>query len=302
MKKQKIPVILDTDIGGDIDDTWALAMMLKCPELEPKLIVSDTANTVYRAKICAKMLERADRSEIDIGIGIKQPSDGPRETQKDWVEEYSLEKYPGNVHQDGVQAIIDRIMQSDEVITLICIGPVPNIAEALKREPRIAEKTRFVGMHGSIYKQHQGKNGAIAEYNVVQDISACQAVFDAPWQEMIITPLDTCGIVQLTGELYLQVRDSADPMVQDVIENYRIWRNNDGWFKSDANQESSILFDTVAIHLAYSTEFLKMETMNIKVTDDGFTVPDEAGLPMEVAIDWIDLAGYHQYLVERLLS
>ena len=37
----KIPVILDTDIGSDIDDTWALAMMLKSPELDVKLIVTD---------------------------------------------------------------------------------------------------------------------------------------------------------------------------------------------------------------------------------------------------------------------
>ena len=62
----KIPVILDTDIGGDIDDTWALAMMLKSPELDVKLVVTDTGNTTYRVKVAAKMLEIAGRTDFDV--------------------------------------------------------------------------------------------------------------------------------------------------------------------------------------------------------------------------------------------
>ncbi len=45
--KGSIPVILDTDIGGDIDDTWALAMLLKSPEVDLKLVVTDYGNTTY---------------------------------------------------------------------------------------------------------------------------------------------------------------------------------------------------------------------------------------------------------------
>ena len=53
VSRDKIPVILDTDIGGDIDDTWALVMMLKSPELDVKLVTTDTGNTTYRAKVAA---------------------------------------------------------------------------------------------------------------------------------------------------------------------------------------------------------------------------------------------------------
>jgi len=45
----KIPVIFDTDIGSDIDDTWALAMLLRSPELHPILITTESRNTTYRA-------------------------------------------------------------------------------------------------------------------------------------------------------------------------------------------------------------------------------------------------------------
>lgn len=296
---EKIPVILDTDIGGDIDDTWALGMLLKCPELDPRLVVSCTGSTEYRAKICAKMLERAGRSDISVGIGISGVSDGPRERQKKWIEDYELEKYPGRVFEDGVEGIIECIENSPAPVTLICIGPVTNIAEALRRRPEIAMKTNFAGMFGSIRKQHNGKAGAIAEFNVAEDIPSCQAVFKAAWKTMTITPLDTCGTVQLKGMLYEKISQASTPIAKDIIENYRIWLKAKG--KAEQETESSILFDTVAVHLAYSTAFLKMEKMRISVNNSGFTVIDPAASEINVAIDWLNLDAYHEYLTERLL-
>jgi len=65
----KIPIILDTDIGTDIDDTWALLFLLQCPELEVKLITVSTDDTTYRAKIVAKILQLTNNTSIPIGIG-----------------------------------------------------------------------------------------------------------------------------------------------------------------------------------------------------------------------------------------
>ncbi|MBT3291967.1 MAG: nucleoside hydrolase, partial [Victivallales bacterium] len=149
--KHRIPVILDTDIGGDIDDTWALAMLLKSPELDVKLVVADAGNTPYRARIIAKMLEVADRTDIPVGVGVEDER-YCHQRQAAWLDGYDLADYPGTVHGDGVGAIIDTIMSSPEPVTLVCIGPVPNIGEALRREPRIVENARFVGMHGAVYK------------------------------------------------------------------------------------------------------------------------------------------------------
>ena len=297
MKSPKIPVILDTDIGDDIDDTWALAMMLKSPELDVKLVSTDFGNTVYRAKLVAKLLEVAGRTDVPVGVGIRQ-NDGVG-GQGPWVEDYDLGKYPGTVHEDGVQAIVDTIMGSPEPVTLICIGPVPNIKAALEREPRIAERSRFVGMPGSVRKGYDGSAEVAPEYNVKADVPACRAAFTAPW-DITITPVDTCGLVKLKGEKYRAVCDCPDPLIRTVIENYRIWLGG----KPDT--ESSILFDTVAVHLAYSTEFLVMEDVGLRVTDDGFTVEDTDRLGgakrMHVAIDWKDLAAYEDYLVERLVG
>lgn len=288
-----IPVILDTDIGDDIDDTWALALLLNCPELDVRLVVSDHAKGRYRAALIAKLLEVAQRTDIPVGIGVG-PTDGTGRQQQ-WIANYDLGAYPGTVHDDGVQAMIDLIMKSEEPITVLAIGPVPNLAAALRREPRIAERARFVGMHGSVRKGYGNSATPAAEYNVRADPSACQAVFRAPW-EMTITPLDTCGVVVLRGDKYAHVRDCEAPLMRALIENYRIWHDQTGKVPS----ASSTLFDTVAVYLAISDDLCRMETLPIRVTDEGMTVIDEAGKPMRVAAKWRDLEGFEHWLVERL--
>ncbi|MBN1581051.1 MAG: nucleoside hydrolase [Anaerolineae bacterium] len=293
----KIRVILDTDIGGDIDDTWALAMLLKSPELDLKLAVTDTGDTTYRARVTAKLLEVAGRTDVPIGIGLHQGDGGG--PQADWVAGYDLANYPGTVYEDGVGALIETIMASAEPVTLICIGPVPNIAAALEREPRIAGRARFVGMHGSVRLGYGGSPQVSDEYNVRADAAACRSAFEASW-DVTITPVDTCGLVQLKGDKYVRVRDCSDPLARAVIENYRIWAQHVNWTQADAEVRSSTLFDTVAVYLAFSEDLLEMEDLGIRVTDDGFTVIDEGARVIHCATGWTDLPAFEDLLVERL--
>jgi len=296
-KKAKIPVILDTDIGGDIDDTWALALLLKSPELDLKMVVTDYGDTLYRAKIVAKLLEVAKRTDVQVGIGIRQDEKaGP---QAKWVADYDLARYPGKVHQDGVGAMIDLIMNSKEKITLISIGPVPNLQAALERKPEIANRVRFVGMYGSVRVGYDGKSQPNAEWNVVANAKACQKVFTAAWP-MTITPLDTCGLIRLKGEKYRKVADCKDPLTKAVIENYEIWHkagNPQFQGKIDA---SSVLFDTVAIYLAFTDKLANMERLPLRVTDDGFTRIDPQGKKIDCAMSWKDLGAFEDFLVKRL--
>ena len=282
-----IPVILDTDIGDDIDDTWALALLLRCPELDVRLIVSSTGNTEYRAAIIARMLEVEGRTDIPVGIGIKQSSSQGR--QAPWVASYKLDSYPGIIRRDGISAIIETVEKSPVPLTLICIGPLSNIAEVLRRAPHVAGKTRLVGMLGSIRRRR-------AEYNVRRDIKSCQDVFRAPWLKVTITPQDTCGRVRISGPEYATVAGSRDPLAMAVIENYRIWLNG------ESDTESSILFDTVAVHLAHSNEFLDIKKMRLRITDEGFTVKDRHGTWANVALSWVSLDAFGKKLVERLTS
>ncbi len=298
----KIPVILDTDIGGDIDDTWALVMMLRCPELDVKMVVSDVGDTVYRAKLLAKMLDIAGRTDVPVGVGVRQNADGAGERQAAWVKDYDLADYGGKVHDDGVRAMIDAIMDSHQPVTLICIGPMPNIRKALEDRPEIAGRARFVGMHGSFERGCDNKPGMVAEWNVKFDVASARAALSAPW-DVTITPLDTCGCIRLDGSRYQELLASRDPVVQALIENYRIWLSNVPSIPQDyVNKGSTILFDTVAIHLAYTTRFLAMRDLNVLVDDEGFTRPDPRGKLMHVAMDWTDVEAYKDDLLARLLG
>jgi inosine-uridine nucleoside N-ribohydrolase len=291
------PVVLDTDIGDDIDDTWALALLLKSPEVDLKLVVTDLGKAPYRAKIAARLLQAAGRADVAVGLGVAVP--GQKETgggQSPWVEGYDLKSYPGKVHEDGVQALIDTVMNSARPVTIIAIGPVPTLAAALEREPRIAAKARFVGMHGSVRRGYDGAKDPCAEYNVKMDPKACQKVFTAAW-DMTITPLDTCSLVRLRDAKYAKVRESKDPVATALIENYRIWCGKE---PQRADKGSSVLFDTVAAYLSFADDLLKMEKLGIRVDDKGMTLIDPAAKVMNVATEWKDMPAFEDLLVKRL--
>jgi inosine-uridine nucleoside N-ribohydrolase len=302
MNQARIPVILDTDIGGDIDDTWALAMLLKHPALETKLVVGDTGDPAYRAALIAKFLDRAGRTDVPVGIGPDEGRALPKR-QTGWVGDYTAADYPGTVHEDGIQAIIDTIRQSPTPVTIVCIGPVPNIELVLQRAPDVVQNARFVGMHGSIRLGHNNNPVPVAETNVVRNPQSLARVLEAPWLAKTITPLDTCGTVRLGGDNYQRLFEHMDdPILAALFENYRCWASVHEAVRINPNERSSVLFDTVAVHLAASHEFLNVEPMGVRVTDDGFTVLDDDAPSVDVAISWQDQMAFHRHLVDLLVQ
>jgi inosine-uridine nucleoside N-ribohydrolase len=295
----KIPVILDTDICDDIDDTWALALLLQSPEFDVKLITTAVGDTPAKTKVVAKLLQTTGRTDIPIGTGLTTGDMKKGHRQDEWVKDFDLSKYGGKIYPDGVQAMIDTIRKSPRQITLIAIGPLPNVAAALEREPNIAGNTRFVGMHGSVRRGYGGKSQPQKEYNVVSFIKASQTVFTADW-DMTITPLDTCSLVVLKRDKYKKVLESANPVAKAVIENYRVWLKSGKMNEADANTRSSTLFDTVAVYLAMSSDLLEMENLGISVTNDGMTAIDEKAKKVNCATKWKNLGAFEDFLVERL--
>jgi inosine-uridine nucleoside N-ribohydrolase len=310
-RREKIPVVFDTDIGDDIDDTWALALLVQSPEFDVKLVTTAVNNTRSKARIVAKFLETVGRTDIPVGIGVQTNKN--RHRQEEWTRGYRLASYPGTIHEDGVQALIDTIMSSPKPIKLIAVGPLPNVAAALEREPRIAQKAEFVGMHGSIRLGYGGSSKISAEYNVRADAKASQKVFTAPWK-MTITPLDTCGIVHLTDKKYQEVLKRNSTLTRALMENYRAWykqgilnQNKDlseeelnKRVDRQVNSRSTTLFDTVAIYLGMSTELARMEELGVRVTDDGYTRIDDEAKVINCATKWKDLGAFEDFLVVRL--
>jgi inosine-uridine nucleoside N-ribohydrolase len=197
--------------------------------------------------------------------------------------------------------MIDTIMRSKEPVTLIAIGPLPNVAAALEREPKIAQRARFIGMHGSVRVGYGGSTNVAAEWNVKAAPQACRQVFTAPW-EMTITPLDTCGLVMVEGERYRRLVAAQDPVPRAIIENYRLWAAHRKLEGNPAESRSTTLFDTVAVYLAVSHDLCRMESLGLRVTDTGFTVIDPQARQVRAATAWKDLDAFRDWLVDRLLA
>jgi len=119
---------------------------------------------------------------------------------------------------------------------------------------------------------------------------------------MTITPVDTCGVVRLRGENFKKVLKSKDFLIQELIKSYQRWSKGTAWEKQ-AKQASSVLFDTVAIYLAFSNKWLNMERIGIR-TKWGFTIEDPNAKKMNVATDWKigGLDAFEEHLVKRLCS
>ena len=292
---EPIPVILDTDLGSDIDDTWALAMMLGLPEyIDLKLVVTATDNTPLKTRLAAKVLEHMGHADIPLGMGV-QTGEGPI-NQEAWIGDYTVADYPGPYHEDGVQALIDVVRASEKPITICVLGPQTNIAEALKRAPEIANKARIVAMAGSVHIGYRGNPDPQPEWNVLKDVAAARAVFAAPW-DITFAPLDVCGNLTLEGEPYETVANSDNPLAQVTMANYGIWKHR----KQYAENASSILFDTTAIYLIYDDALMRMETVKLSIDDEGLTYPDpENGRPVTCALAWKDREGFERLLVEAL--
>lgn len=336
MEQHVVDVILDTDIGDNIDDTWALALLMRSPELRLRYVL--TAGPGHhrdRAKLLSRVLAVDSTSHVPIGLGCNSGAHQPL-AQAAAVAGFEMPATQA-VHEDGVGALIDLVMSeatAERPMTLLAIAPLDNVAEALRREPAIAPRLMFVGMHGSVYRGYGKK--VVPEYNVLRNVPACQATFDAPFARKVITPLDTCGAVTL-GTVHAQTPGQAQhkarkvesqdphydallasdaPLVRELLRQYSVWYDALGDNMAqmthgpyNPTRSSTLLFDTVAVWLAFSFDTLVVQRMYITVDDEGFTRPHGGGdnLPahtnaMDVAVEWRDLDAFKASLVERLIG
>ncbi len=295
------PVILDLDIAGDIDDSWALGLALACPDLDVRLVVSCLDDTTHRARVIGKFLEKAGRTDVAVGIGLR--TSDRIYSMTDWVEGYDLSAYPGKVYADGVQAIIDTIMESGEPVTIIEEAPMTNLAAALEREPRIAERCTLIATMGSIYNGHSLEDiHKDSDYNVRANIPAARKVLAAPWKQITVLPLDVTAHLVIGDDNYqklLAVRGS-NPIVGAIMENFDCWMadHNATYYKT----HSTALYDTAAVYMAAVGDFnFITEDLPLVIDDGGYTnVDPAAGRTCHCAVYWRYVDMFYKFVTDRL--
>ena len=312
---KKIPVVLNTDIGMDMDDSWALVQVLGCPELDLRLVLTESADTTYRARVAAGTLIAGGRDDVPIGIGLPDDKPGSLPLRR-FAAEIELDRYRGGVHADGVAALIDCVMNSPEPVTVIGMGAARNIAAALAREPAIAKRARFVGMYGMVRRGTLGGPPG-PEFNVLFNVPACRSAFSAGW-DVTIAPFDTAGWVFLEGSRYSTLRQSKSQLVKAVLRQYEEWSETmiehlkSSPLMTDAlkplyvpgmiDQRTTMLWETVAVYLAYDESLLKIEELPIRVEDDGRLTESPGAPVIRVATEWRDggVEAFKDHLVDRL--
>lgn len=296
----RIPVILDTDIGDDIDDTWALGLILASPELDLKLVVTGSHDSPDKARLAARFLETVGRSDIPIAIG-NDPENQPG-PQYAWAEDYDLSTYPGTVYEDATQAIVQTVMLSPEPVSLLVLGPCQNIHALLQQAPNIVDQVKVFAMSGSVDWGYGTSVTPDAEYNVRDDIPAARAMYTARWP-LTIAPLDTTTSVRLGGLRYQDMLRKGDVLIETIMENYRAFASDKP--RIDTQIGSTILYDIVPVYLAMAhhpwiESFIEMEPIRLSVDYRGYTVRDGNAKMVSVAKSWKNLRGYHNWVMNRL--
>lgn len=283
---KKIPVIIDTDIGNDIDDTFALCFALLREELDIRLVTTVLGDPVYSAKIIAQMNERCGKGTIDIGLG--KCGARPAMYQRDWVENYDLSSYPGRIYEDGVAQMINVICQSEKTVTILAMGPCTNLAEAIRRSPDISDKVRVIAVFGGLFRGYFSKEPC-PEYNVHKDVEAART-FLTGYKNIWISPIDTFFDVVLDRERYQRLAKcrKSSPAVGALLENFGIWCKNFPDWKDKVQDHTPALCDAILVYLAITDEGLVSQTYPIEIEDNGLTRVSETGIPVKVAIAWSD--------------
>lgn len=194
-------IILDTDPG--IDDALALLLALASPEVEIAAVttVSGNVNADDTTRNALMLLELTGRADIPVARGSERPLLRSSE-YADYVHGSRglgyLELPPPQakpVERHAVDVIIDTIMQSPGEISLVAIGPLTNVALAVRREPRLVERVREVVIMGGALRV-PGNMTPSAEFNIVVDPHAAHVVFHAGWPVKLVS-LDTTMQVEM---------------------------------------------------------------------------------------------------------
>jgi purine nucleosidase len=255
---QKTKIILDTDIGDDVDDAFALGLALQSPELEVVGVTTAWGDTALRARMVRRMFLETGNAEIPVaeGIGTKSRANF---SQARWAE-----RGPDGPKMDGVDFLLKAIGNNPGQITLVAIGPLTNVGAAIERDPAAFRKVkRVVLMGGSVRKGYadmgyEPDRGPQPEYNILSDVRAAQKLFSSG-VPIFMMPLDSTllKLDELKRDLLFK---QGTPLTDALTLLYH-----------ESERPSPTLFDAMAVAYVIAPELCPATKLHIEVDEDGST-------------------------------
>jgi len=253
----KVPIVLDTDIGTDIDDAFALALVVASPEFELLGVTTVSGDTRARARLAAKLLWEAGgawrRVPVYAGeLGKPQPMDQTR-----WANGFTSSA----LHTSGaVDFMKTQINRRPGRVTIIAIGELTNVAALLRSDPSMVKKIKLVAiMGGSVARGYAPDSKPEAEWNIKSNPEAAQTVFSSG-VPLLMAPLDVTAMLQLDAAGRRRVFTHLTPLTNALTILYHLWGN-----------ETPTLFDPMAVAMLVDPNLCETEQLAIAVDAQGFT-------------------------------
>jgi len=255
--QQPVPIIFDTDIGDDIDDALALALALQSPELEVRAVTTVSDDTEGRARLAWKELGLYGRHDVPLGIGAPEPFLGPIHTGR--APQFSVltdaDTLPPAIHRRAFELIIETLLASPRKITLVPVGPLTNIALALKGEPRVKDKIERIVLMGGAFDLLR------AEYNVERDHVAAEIVFRSgvPITAVGLDVTMRCRLAAADMERLRAADNAASRFLVRLIE---LWQNGH-------HDQYPVLHDPLAVAVAIHPNLVETQLGSVHVETSG---------------------------------
>ncbi|RJS74764.1 hypothetical protein CW710_00940 [Candidatus Bathyarchaeota archaeon] len=293
-----INIILDTDIGDDIDDALALLFALKSSELRVKAVTTVYGDVETRAMLALRIIEALDIEDLPVQPGASKPLLEARPTHKPnqaVVLEGWKPKLPVRWRRNAgnaIKLIAEKVEELRGDVTIISVGPLTNIALALATYPWIAEKARLIMMGGCFSWQE-------AEYNASRDPEATRIVFESG------IPLTMVGI-DVTLKCMMN-RDQVEAFkMSELPEVKLVYRMIEAWMEAIGRRHFPILHDPLAVAVSFAKDIVKTRPMRICVEvkgeyTRGFTVPTEGEPNADVCVD-VDRDRFMSLFMKKVLG
>lgn len=253
----KIPILLDTDIGTDIDDAFALALIIKSPEFELLGVTTVSGDTEARARLAAKFLWEAGGKwrQVPVVAGASGPAQPIAQTH--WADGFVS---PQIMKESAVDFMRSKLHRYPGQVTLIAIGELTNVAALIKADPLAAKKIKRIAlMGGSIARGYEPGSKPDAEWNIKSNPAAAQVVFSSGIP-IIMAPLDVTAMLKLDAAGRSRIFNKNTPLAHALSALYHLW-----------NQETPTLFDPMAVALVLDPTLCQTKDLAVEVDDKGFT-------------------------------
>ncbi|HVC34434.1 MAG TPA: nucleoside hydrolase [Chloroflexota bacterium] len=299
-------VILDTDIGTDVDDCLALALLLGSPEIELLGVSCVYGDVELRARMAMKLLNLRGRTDVPVLAGVTRPLLGRRPVYWAGHEgEGLLDPADGRLlpsPEHAVDFLVRRVMAEPGQIHLVAIGPLTNVALAFLREPRLAASLAHLTIMGGAIRGPGRFALPYCEHNVTCDPEAAHVVLSAGAPTTLI-PLDVTTQVRLrpAGVERIRLGGSAfHRAVASQVELYPPFRERGFTHLHDPLAAAAVvrpgLVTTESLHLDVETEGRYTAGATL-VRAPG----EKAPANVEVALG-VEAERFEEFLVERLAA